>query len=306
MRPNVVSLGEVLWDLLPTGPQLGGAPANFACHIQALGASASIVSRVGRDQLGDKALRLLQARGLDLTCLLRDPESPTGTVSVDVGVEGQPCFQIAEHVAWDAITVTDSALELARRADAICFGSLAQRSPQAGRAIRQLVAASRPAALRVFDINLRPPFHEADTIEGSLRLANVLKLNEAELPVVAAQFGLRGSAEEQIEALAGQFGLDVVALTLGAAGSRLYRAGRWATEAGRTVSVTDAVGAGDSYTAALVLGLLLDWPTAELLARATEVAAHVCTQAGATPELPPRLVSPFADALRPTLARRAP
>lgn len=293
---NVVSLGEVLWDLLPSGPQLGGAPANFACHIRALGAAASLVSRVGRDRLGDEALSLLKARGLDMACVARDPERPTGTVVVDVDPDGQPRFEIVEHVAWDAISATDEAMDRVRRADAICFGSLAQRSPEAGRAIRQLVAASRPVALRVFDINLRAPFYQDDVIESSLRLANVLKLNETELPVVAAKFGLHGTAEEQIETLAGRFGLDVVALTLGAAGSLLYRAGRWAREAGRTVSVIDAVGAGDSYTAALVLGLLLDLPTAALLANATDVAAFVCTEAGATPQLPAKLIAPFSVA----------
>lgn len=295
---SVVGLGEVLWDLLPSGPQLGGAPANFACHIRALGASASLVSRVGQDRFGDEALRLLMARGIDLSCLTRDPERPTGTVVVDVGAAGQPCFDIVEHVAWDVIHVSEEASGLVRRADAVCFGSLAQRSPEAGHAIRQLVAASPATALRVFDINLRAPFHHPDVIEDSLRLANVVKLNEAELPVVAAQFGLRGPADAQMEALADRFGLDVVALTLGAAGSRLYRGGRWAAEPGRAVPVVDAVGAGDSYTAALVMGLLLEWPTARLLACATDIAAYVCTRPGATPELPSDLTAPFLQGLR--------
>lgn len=292
--PNVVSLGEVLWDMLPSGPQLGGAPANFACHIRALGANASLVSGVGEDRLGDKALHLLKARGLDLACVIRDPHRPTGTVAVDVGTDGQPRFEIVEHVAWDAIRATEPALDRVRRADAICFGSLAQRTPEAGRAIRQLVAESPPTALRVFDINLRAPFYQADVVERSLILANVLKLNETELPVIAAQFGLNGSVEEQLDTLAGRFDLNTIALTLGAAGSCLYRAGRWSNEAGRTVSVIDAVGAGDSYTAALVMGLFWDWPTEALLTRATDIAAFVCTQAGATPELPARLLEPIA------------
>lgn len=292
--PNVVSLGEVLWDLLPSGPQLGGAPANFACHIQALGAHASLVSGVGQDALGDEALQLLQSRGLDLACVIRVPHRPTGTVVVDVGPEGQPRFEIVEQVAWDAIRVTESAQDRVRRADAICFGSLAQRTPEAGRAIRQLVAASSPSALRVFDINLRAPFHQADVVEESLVLANVLKLNETELPVITAQFGLQGSVEEQLETLARRFDLKAIALTLGAAGSRLVHAGRWTAEPGRTVSVVDAVGAGDAYTAALVMGLLLDWPTETLLARATDIAAFVCTQPGATPQLPPRLLKSIA------------
>ncbi len=291
--PLVVSLGEVLWDLLPSGPQLGGAPANFACHVAALGARSSLVSCVGSDRLGDEALRLLTDRALDLSMVGRDPRRPTGTVAVEVGTDGQPRFDIVEDVAWDAITPAPTAFLRAAAADAICFGSLAQRSAGSRLAIRQLVAASSPAALRVFDVNLRAPFHTAEVIAHSLELANVLKLNEAELPVLAAQFGLAGSTEAQLETLADRFGLKVVALTLGAAGSRLLRHGTWSAESGRAVPVKDAVGAGDSFTAALVMGLLLGWPTQQLLAAATDIAAFVCTQAGATPELPAALRSRF-------------
>ncbi len=292
-QPNVVSVGEVLWDLLPSGPQLGGAPANFAAHIQALGANASLVSRVGQDRLGDEAIRLLNARALDVTHVARDPHRPTGTVAVKVGAAGQPRFEIIEGVAWDLIDATSEAGQRVAVADAVCFGSLAQRSPDSRRAIRHLVAASSAEILRVFDINLRAPFHSPEIIHASLALANMLKLNETELPIMAAQFSLRGSVEEQIEALAERFELDVVALTLGAAGSRLLRDGEWAEEPGRTIRVKDAVGAGDSFTAALVMGLLLDWPTPKLLAAATDIAAFVCTQAGATPELPAALIAPF-------------
>ncbi len=283
--PQVACLGEVLWDLLPGGPQLGGAPANVACHLQALGAQASLVSRVGTDALGDEAWRQLQDRGLDLTGVTRYPHRPTGTVEVDVGADGQPRFTIVEDVAWDAIAATPEALERVRGAEAICFGSLAQRSPDARRTIQHLLEASAPDALRVFDINLREPFHTEEVIQRSLELANVLKLNETELPVLAAQFRLAGSAEEQLETLARRFGLGVVALTLGPAGSRLLRRGEWSVEPGRPVRVKDAVGAGDAFTAALIMGLLLEWPTRDLLAAATDLAAFVCTQSGATPPL---------------------
>lgn len=303
LPPKVVSIGEVLWDVLPSGPQMGGAPANLACHVRALGAAADLISRVGHDRLGDEALGLLAARAIDLAGVVRDPHRPTGTVAVELTADGQPRFEIIEAVAWDSITATDHSLDRVRRADAVCFGSLAQRSPEARHAIQRLVAACRPSSLRVFDINLREPFYDDDVIESSLHLANVLKLNEAELPVVARQFGLRGSVQEQIEALAQRFALDVVTLTQGASGSRVLRGGRWTFEAGRTVSVVDAVGAGDAYTAGLVLGLLLQWPTEELLKRATDVAAFVCTCAGATPRLPEQLVAPFADALGASAGR---
>ena len=293
MSFQVLGLGEVLWDLLPGGPQLGGAPANFACHAAALGAHAALVSRIGRDDLGREAARLLSARGLDLSGLSTDEELPTGTVSVEVGEGGHPRFQIVENVAWDALRADAQVLALAAGADAVCFGSLGQRTAAAGDAVRRLVRAARPGALRVFDVNLRPPFHTPEVIAGSLGLANVLKLNETELPVLAAQFRLTGSPEEQLSALARRFDLQVVALTLGGAGSRLFRDGRWAAAAARPVLVKDAVGAGDSFTAALVVGLLQGWETEVVLAAATEVAAFVCTQAGASPPLPERLVRMF-------------
>jgi len=292
-KPCVVGVGEVLWDLLPKGPQLGGAPANFACHVRALGANSALVSRVGADALGREAVRLLTARGLDLEGLTVDPSRPTGTVSVEVAADGQPRFQIHEDVAWDALEADSVTLDWIAAADAVCFGSLGQRSPAAGEVVRRCVAAALPDALRIFDINLRAPFFSAAVIEQSLKLANVLKLNETELPVLAAQFGLGGSAEEQLGELARRFDLDVVALTLGAAGSRLLRDGRWTFEPGRVVAVRDAVGAGDSFTSALVMGLLGNWPTERLLKSATDIAAFVCTQSGATPDLPAELVAPF-------------
>lgn len=291
--PIVVSLGEVLWDLLPSGPQLGGAPANFACHIAALGARTSLVSCVGCDTLGDQVLQRLATRGLDLAHVTRDPDRPTGTVAVELGAGGQPRFEIIENVAWDALAVTDAALCQVAKADAVCFGTLAQRSPASRAVIQRMVAATSPDALRVCDINLRAPFHSPEVIVRSLELANVLKLNETELPALAAQFALAGPAERQLEALADRFNLAVVVLTLGAEGCRLLRDGKWSAEPGRKVAVKDAVGAGDAFTAALVMGLLRGWPTPQLLAAATDIAAFVCTQSGAMPALPAEWVAPF-------------
>lgn len=291
--PVVLSIGEVLWDFLPGGPQLGGAPANFVVHAHALGAEGLLVSRVGDDDLGRDARRRLSERGVDLTGVGVDTSLPTGRVTVEVAADGQPRFTIQEQVAWDAIAAGPDVLASAARADVVCFGSLAQRDARSRAAIRACTGAVRPGTLRVFDINLRAPFHSADVVEASLGMADVLKLNETELPVLAGWFGLRGGPEEQLETLARRFGLRAVALTLGAAGSRLLRDGEWHFEPGREVSVVDAVGAGDSYTAALVLGLLRGWPTSEILRRATDIAAFVCTRAGATPELLSALREPF-------------
>ena len=174
----------------------------------------------------------------------------------------------------------------AATADAVCFGTLAQRTPGARAAVHALLEEVRADALRVFDINLRPPFHAPDVIEESLRGANVLKLNEDELPVLSAQLGWAGSVEGQVRAVAGRFGLRAVALTLGARGAGLLLEDTWRTEPGRSVDVRDAVGAGDAFTAVLIMGLLLKWEARAILTRATDVAAYVCTQPGATPVLP--------------------
>lgn len=292
-RIQAVGLGEVLWDLLPAGPQLGGAPANFACHAAALGAKASVISRLGDDPLGRAAMEGLADRGVDVGAIRVEPELPTGTVVVTVEPGGNPCFSITEGVAWDALTVDAAALERVRRADVICFGSLAQRTPQAAQAVRDLVAATPRDALRIFDINLRAPFFSRGVVVQSLEAATVLKLNETELPVLAGWFDLPGDESAQLEALGRRFGLEGIALTLGAAGSRLWRAGVWHTASARPVLVRDAVGAGDSFTAALAIGWLRGWESAAILAAATEVAAFVCTQSGATPRLPEGLVTRF-------------
>lgn len=293
MKSRIVSVGEVLWDLLPDGPQLGGAPANFAGHARALGAEVTLVSRVGRDPLGADALRLLAERGLDLSAMTLDPCRPTGTVAVALSPEGQPQFSIQEAVAWDELTVDTGHLSRIAQADALCFGTLAQRCPASREVVRRCVEAVSPDALRICDINLRAPFYTADAIEESLRMANVLKLNETELLELAEQFRLTGSAEEQLAALADRFGLHTVVLTLGAQGSRVFREGHWTFEPGRRVEVRDAVGAGDAFTAAVVLGILRGWPVQEIQRRATDIAAFVCTQPGATPDLPLTLTQPF-------------
>lgn len=289
MAFNVVGIGEVLWDLLPDGPQLGGAPANFAYHCQALGAKAAVISRVGNDPRGLEVRRRFQQMGLPLTGLQVDTSRPTGTVSVALGNEGIPSYVIHEHVAWDQIEASADALELVRRADVVCFGSLAQRSEPARRAIQQLVDAAPPHAWRVLDVNLRQNFFNREVIEHSLQLASVLKLNDHELPQLAQMFGLAGTDRSRIEQLAQHFGLDVLALTRGAAGSLLYRSGHWAEGAAEAVSVKDTVGAGDAFTAALCVGLLHGLELEEINRAANRIAAFVCGSSGAMPTLPDSL-----------------
>ncbi len=289
MKHRILSIGEVLWDLLPTGPLLGGAPANFAVHAQALGGDVKLVSRVGDDALGHEILQRLQAREMSTALIGIDRALPTGTVSVTLAGDGQPEYIIHEQVAWDALALTDEAKTAAAEAHAVCFGSLGQRAPASRAAVEALVAASSLQALRVFDINLRQSFYSREVIEASLALANVLKLNETELPVLAEMFGLGGDTRSQIRALARQHGLQAVAFTRGSQGSCLLVGDEWSEHPGVPTTVADTIGAGDSFTAAFVLGMLERWPVPAIHQRASEVAAFVCSQAGPTPPLPEAL-----------------
>jgi fructokinase len=305
MAFEIVGVGEVLWDLLQTGPQLGGAPANFAYHAHALGAQAYVITRVGNDDHGREIMRRFRDMGVKPDAIQIDERSPTGTARVTLSGAGLAHFTIQENVAWDFIAPTSDAVALAAQADAICFGSLAQRSAVSRNSIHKLVGAAPSKALRVFDINLRQQFYSREVVERSLELANILKLNDDELPTVAKMFGLAGSTEDQICQLAQAFDLHLVALTRGPNGSLLYQTqhnsaqapqandGRWSNCRSRAVRVVDTVGAGDSFTAALVLGLLCKMDLDEINEIANDVARYVCSQAGATPTLPLEFASRF-------------
>jgi fructokinase len=300
MSFKVVGIGEVLWDLLPSGPQLGGAPGNFAYHTHALGANACVVTRVGDDNFGREILRRFEELGIADGAMQVDDSAPTGTVSVSLSEKGNPNYNIHENVAWDRLAVTPAALKAIREADAICFGSLAQRGEVSRAAIQRLVAAAPAETLRVFDINLRQKYFSREVIEQSLRLANVLKLNDGELPFLASMFDLTGSIQQQIEKLARKFSLRLVALTRGPAGSLLFKGGQWSDCASVPIKIMDTVGAGDSFTAALVLGLLQKLELNKINTLADEVARHVCACAGATPPLPQSICDRFA---KPELKR---
>jgi fructokinase len=303
---EIVGLGEILWDLLPSGKQLGGAPANFTCHAWALGAEARLVSRVGEDALGREIIERWAARGLPTDTIEVDRERPTGTVSVELDDAGQPKYTIHERVAWDRIDADGAALEAVGRADAVCFGTLAQRTKSTRAAVEVLLTATRPDALRIFDVNLRPPFVTRDVIVESMKPANVLKLNEHELPVLADIFSLSGSPAEQIAALASRFDLRLVALTRGGEGSLLFADGVCSEHPGLQATVLDTVGAGDAFAAVLTLGLLQRWDLDRINQHANAVAAFVCSQPGATPKLPEALRQPFAGGAQLTSAPVSP
>ena len=291
-RPTIVALGEILWDVFPDGPKFGGAPANFACTSAELAgpeADTYIVGAVGPDALGKNAVDLLASHGVD-TAYVQLSDYPTGKVNVTLDNAGKPTFEIAERTAWDHVEWLSNLDQLAARADAICFGTLAQRSPESSATIRQFVRATRPECLRILDINLRAPFWNDDVIHDSIQLANVLKLNDAELPVLAKIFSLTGSEDEQLKSLMTRFDLHAVALTRGADGATLLRAtGESSTQPVEPVKIADTVGAGDAYTAALAIGLLNDQPLEQINAWANRVAAFACTQPGGTPHFPEQL-----------------
>jgi fructokinase len=291
-KPIVVGLGEVLWDMLPGGRQLGGASANFAYHAQTLGAEAWLVSAVGNDSPGTEILERLRAMQMKVDCIEINPIRPTGTVSVKISPDGQPNFTICEDVAWDYLKQTDCARTVLSQADAVCFGSLAQRGEVSRATIRSLVASTRPDAYRIFDVNLRQNFFSLEVLEASLRLANILKVNDEELPVLARLFGLRSTIREQLAELAHRFDLKLAALTCGAEGSLFYSQGQYSEVKGVAAAVVDTVGAGDSFTAMLIMGLLAGWDLHQINRRANEVAAYVVSQPGATPKLPANLCLP--------------
>lgn len=285
-KKTVVAVGEILWDLLPQGRQLGGAPANFAYHAHALGAESYLISSVGRDPLGEEIQKRWHEMGLPVDELSVQSQRSTGTVSVDLQLDGQPIFTIHEDVAWDHIHLCDPPPAWIRRADAIYYGSLAQRGGVSRRNIHKAIAAAPLYAMRVFDINLRQSFYTREIIHSSLQMANVLKLNDAELPVLARLYGLHGAVRDQILQLASYFNLFLVAYTRGAEGSLLYSRGEWSELPGQRIKVRDTIGAGDAFAATMTLGLLQGWSLDMIHRFADEVATYVCTQSGAMPTLP--------------------
>jgi fructokinase len=294
-RPSVVAIGEVLWDLFPTGPRFGGAPANFVCSVAELAGDridVSMVSGVGRDELGTKAIESLRAHGVDASHVVA-VEKATGQVKVALDAKGQPTYEIATDVAWDHIPWSDALQQLASLADAVCFGTLAQRSNASRETVLQFVRATHDGCLRVLDINLRQRFWSKDVVVESLELANVLKLNDAELPVLADMLGFSGTTDDVLRQLTEEFPLELVALTRGAEGSLLLSvSGERSDLPGEPITVSDTVGAGDAFTAALVVGLLNGLPLATINAWGNRVAAFVASQSGATPNFPEALRRP--------------
>lgn len=285
MVRQVVGLGEILWDLFPSGPKFGGAPCNFACTAAELSddqVSIAMVSGVGTDQLGELALQELRSHGVDTQYVQLRPE-PTGTVDVQVDEAGVASYHFAENTAWDNLEWSDSLGELAHRTDAVCFGTLGQRSGKSRETIRKFLAQVPAESIRLLDVNIRRPYYSDRLLLESLLFANVLKVNEEEWPEVVGAFGISGTESAAMQELANRFALRLIAITRGANGALLWSPEQTLETEGVQVEVVDTVGAGDAFSAALIQGLLRRESCIRILDNATRTAAFVCTQSGGTP-----------------------
>ena len=279
---KVAGIGEVLWDQLPQGDVLGGAPANVAFHAGQLGAESYIISAVGNDKPGDEIVARLKAKGINL--LISRVDYPTGTVKVTFDDKGVPDFVITRDVAWDYIGLTPATKHLAGQLDAVCFGSLAQRNEVSHLAITEFLGLVPDEALKIFDINLRQNYYSRQLINESLLVSNILKINDEELVIVADLYGWHGNEEYLCRKLLETYDLKLLAYTCGASGSYLYSGDENSFIKSPVVKVKDTVGAGDSFTAALMVSLLNGYPLYECHSLAVDVSAFLCENEGAMPE----------------------
>ena len=287
----VVGMGEALWDVLPEGKKIGGAPANFAYHVSQFGLNSKVVSAVGEDKLGAEILENLQAKKLKMQ--IETVPYPTGTVQVELDAEGVPCYDIKEGVAWDNIPYTKDLDELAHQACAVCFGSLAQRSVVSRNTINAFLDAMPHDSnvLKIFDINLRQSFYTKEILCNSFKRCNILKINDEELVTVSRMFGYPGiDLQDKCWILLGKYNLKMLILTCGVNGSYVFTPGEMSFVETPKVEVADTVGAGDSFTAAFVAAILSGKTVREAHELAVETSAYVCTQNGAMPELPLSLI----------------
>ena len=294
-NPVTISLGEILWDVLPDGKTLGGAPANVAWHLSRLGAEAHIVSAIGNDDLGREILATLAEKDLDTATIAVLDGVPTSTVTASLDAGGNASYTIHENVAWDHLPLSDAVLKLAATARAVNYGSLGQRHPIGRATTHAILDAVDPDAVKVFDVNLRPPFIDRDTLDLGLSRATVVKMNHDELPQISAMFGWTPAPEPaMLQLLEAYPNLRHVLVTKGGDGAW------WQTRETlhhrlppKPSRLADTIGAGDSVTAAAIMGLLKGWDAEKILDSAMAIASYVCTQRGGMPVLPEALTRVF-------------
>lgn len=289
----IAAIGELLWDVLPTAEVLGGAPVNFAYHVTALGGQGVPISAVGNDQRGAKALTELRRRGVETGGISAVEGPPTGYVDISLDMEGVATYSFPAEVAWDYLQVNRFARDLQDRLDAVCFGTLAQRSAESRRTIRDFLDGLRPGTVRIYDVNLRQKFYSREIIESSLNRADILKLNVEELPVLAKLLGLgRGKTSLWLKLLLERFGLSLAVLTRGSGGSLLLTPADSSDHPGiatELADTADTIGAGDAFTAAVAIGYLGNVALGHINDMANRLAAYVCTRQGAMPDIPETL-----------------
>lgn len=287
MKGIVVGMGEALWDVLPEGKKIGGAPANFAYHVSQFGLPSCVVSAVGDDPLGHEIVENFTSKGLNQ--LIAEVPYPTGTVQVEIDQAGVPQYDIKENVAWDNIPYTDALDELAKKTKAVCFGSLAQRNVVSRNTIDRFLDTMPKTddSLVVFDVNLRQGFYNKDILCSSMKRCNILKINDEELVTISRMFGYPGiDLQDKCWILLGKYNLKMLILTCGINGSYVFTPGNVSFQPTPKVEVEDTVGAGDSFTAAFIAGILRGKSVAESHAIAVQTSAYVCTKKGAMPKIP--------------------
>ena len=283
----IVGMGEALWDVLPEGKKIGGAPANFAYHVSQFGFNSRVVSAVGDDKLGNEILENFSEKNLNF--MIEKVPYPTGTVQVELDAEGVPCYDIKEGVAWDNIPFTPALEELAKQTRAVCFGSLAQRSVVSRETINKFLDAMPDdgGQLRIFDINLRQSFYTKEILCNSMERCNILKINDEELVTVSRMFGYPGiDLQDKCWILLAKYNWKMLILTCGVNGSYVFTPGEISFVETPKVEVADTVGAGDSFTATFVAAILKGKKVSEAHKLAVEASAFVCTQNGAMPVFP--------------------
>ena len=286
----IVGLGEALWDVLPEGKKLGGAPANFAYHTGQFGLDTLAVSALGEDRLGDETIAAIEEHGLNY--MMPRVPYPTGTVQVTLDDEGIPAYDIKENVAWDNIPFTDEMKAVAQNCRAVCFGSLAQRNVVSRGTIKKFLSTTPDDCMKIFDINLRQNFYTKEVIDDSLHLCNVLKINDEELVVIGRMFGYPGlDMQDKCWLLLGKYNLDILVLTCGVNGSYVFTPGAMSFYETPKVEVADTVGAGDSFTGTFCACILKGKSVADAHRIAVDASAFVCTQKGAMPKLPDTILN---------------